>query len=105
MAFLPYKANTVTVSATTTVSTTALTFDTPQSVCPTVMVKSLAGSADTVWIKFGGSAVTVVAGTSGMPIMPGERVVLQLGASDTHVACDCAASTATVYFTTGEGGD
>ena len=105
MPFYPAKANTVTVSATTTAAATALVFESPKCVRPTVLVKSLAASSDTVWISFGTSAVAAVAGTTGTPIMPGERVVFQLGASDTYVSCDCPSSTATVYFTTGEGGD
>jgi hypothetical protein len=107
MAFKPAKANTVVISATTTAATTALVFETARVYNPTVMVKSLAASADTAYLSFGPSAsiAAAVAGTRGIPIMPGERVVLQLEGSDTHVSVDCPASTATLYLTTGEGGD
>jgi hypothetical protein len=106
-AFRPAKANTVVISATTTAATTALVFESPRAVRPTVMVKSLAASADTAYLTFGpsGGITAAVAGTTGIPIMPGERIVLQLEGSDTHVSVDCPSSTATLYLTTGEGGD
>ena len=103
MAFRPGKCNSSKVSATTTTGTSALVFESPRAVCPTVCVTSPATSADIVFVKFGGSAVTATAESVGVCVLPGQTRYFQLDGSDLYIAADCPTSTATLYVQTGEG--
>lgn len=60
-----------------------------------------AGSA-TIFINFGTSTVTATT-AAGIPIPSGAIEIYSVGASITHVAAITASSTATAYFTTGQG--
>jgi len=97
--FLPDKAVTVTVSATTSSSRGAITFAGSKATFPQARVYN-AGSV-AVFVEFGSS--TVAATTADMPIAPGAVEVFTLEDGDTHMAAITASSSASVYVTAGRG--
>lgn len=62
-----------------------------------------AGTA-TIFLAFGTSSSVAATTTAGIPIPSGMREVYTLPPTITHAAAITASSTATVYFTTGQGG-
>ncbi len=100
MAFSPM-GNTVSVDATATTSTTAIT-QAPEKGGGNMMV-SCRGT-DPVYIKFGTSG-TVVTVATGIPVLSGNTVIFSVGPGVTHVACICdTTETGTIHFTPGRGG-
>lgn len=65
-----------------------------------VRIASLAANA-AAFIRFGSSTVT--AAVTDVPILPGTVTIFSVGADVTHVAAITGASTATLYFTSGQG--
>lgn len=82
---------TVTRTTSTSSSNVALDSDGVQRVW-----NSGSTATDFVYIKFGDS--TVEAGTSDFPLGAGESVIIDAG-GHTHIACEAAANTPTVYIT------
>jgi hypothetical protein len=103
--FAPNSAATATVACTTTSGSTrvalvgALGDSLARKQC---IVQSAFDSPATAFIEFGTSAGTA-ATTTGFPVAPGAILCLTIPAGATHVIGITAASTATVYVTTGEG--
>jgi hypothetical protein len=96
----PFRANTaatVTVAATTTSGSTRVAL---VGNGPNVTLTS-AGTAN-AFCEIGDSAVTAAVAT-GFPVLAGTVMTLGRVSGTTHIACITAASTATVYATTGEG--
>lgn len=91
--FFPKGDATVSVAATTT--SASATLDAHSNV-----VRVVNAGADTVFIRFGKGATTATA--TDMPVLAGATETFTKGDSTT-VAVLAAASTATVYFTNGEG--
>lgn len=90
-----------TVSLTTSTSTGSVQFNTirAQSVR---LYNSATASTDTVYVALGGSAITT-ATTTGMPIKPGDSIILACN-SASYVAAIAAANTPILFATPGEGG-
>jgi hypothetical protein len=95
--FVPNNAATVTVAVTTTSGSTAVAL---VGGGPQLTITS-AGSA-TAFCEQGASTVTAAVAT-GFPVMAGVVLTIGRDRNATHVACITAASTATVYYTTGDG--
>jgi hypothetical protein len=95
--FTPKAAGTVNIAATTSSAAVALV----RTGSSQVRVKNI-DTTNVAFINFGASTVTAVA-TTGIPIGPGETCGFTLPAEFTHAAAITAASTATVYFTPGNG--
>lgn len=95
--FTPKAAGTVNIAATTSSARVALGMNAGNF---QVRVKNL-DTTNAVFINFGDSTV-VAAATTGVPVGPGETCGFSVSGS-THVAAITAASTATVYFTPGNG--
>ena len=97
--FAPNRAATVTVACTTTSGSTrvALVGGGAQ-----VIIQSAHDSPSLAFVELTTSAGTS-ATTTGFPIMPGAILCLTRASDVTHVVGITAASTATVYVTTGEG--
>jgi hypothetical protein len=98
--FAPVGA-TVNVAASGTTGSVALTSIGEMQGSRTVRVANSGSVA--AWIAFGGSSVTAAA-ASGIPVLGGETVVLEVSPKATHVAAITGGTAATVYFTSGKGG-
>lgn len=96
-AFCPSVAGTVSIAATTSTSSAALSL--PGSSAQVLV--SNAGSV-TAFIAFGDSTIVAVATTS-TPVLAGTQQVFTRPYSSTHVATITGTGTATVYFTPGVG--
>ena len=92
--FTPVTAGTLTASATTSSSSVTLTIINQAVRCYN------AGSVP-VFVRFTKGASTAVVATD-MPLAPGVVEVFNVGISDT-ISVITGSSTATVYFTSGEG--
>lgn len=97
--FAPNTGGTVVVAATTTSGSTtvALVGNGAQ-----VTISSLPTSGATAYCEMGTSTVTAAVAT-GFPVFPGVVMTVARSSGVTHVACITSASTATIYYTTGEG--
>jgi len=91
-------ASTVSLSATTT--TDAVTLPTAVS-GPGGSVRVYNAGPQTVFLRFGGTSV--VALVTDMPVPPGTIEILGVLPGQAKVACITSTSTATVYFTAGQG--
>lgn len=89
-------ANTVNIAGTTSTANVAL-----GAVGKTIRVKNL-DATNAAFINFGDSTITATT-AAGIPIGPGEVAGFTRGPGVTHAAAITASSTATVYFTPGEG--
>lgn len=100
--FAPDKAgSTVNLSVTTT--SAAVQFDNISgNGLKNPNVRLFNGGAATVFVNWGGAAVTASA-TTGFPLAAGASVVLHLGGAS-YVAAVTASGTSTLYATPGEGG-
>jgi hypothetical protein len=87
---------TVSLAATTSTARVAL----PLTKGPQLRVSSLAANALT-FIKFGTD--TVNAAATDFPILPGTVTTITVPPGATHVAGVTGTSTATLYFTAGDG--
>lgn len=95
--FTPKTAGTVNIAGTTSTARVALV----KLGCDQLRIKNL-DTTNTVFVNFGD--VTVVATlAASMPVGPGEVVGVTMAADWTHVAALTSTSTATVYFTPGNG--
>jgi len=75
-----------------------------ESVSEAIQVRVYNAGTATVWIRFGGSAVTAASATD-IPIAAGYTGGFSVGAagSTIYVAAIAAGSTGSIYFTPGEG--
>ena len=101
--FVANDASTVTISATSSTSTTALT----SPAKGLFQVRLYNAGTKVVFVRFGTSG-SVVAAITDIPIPPGALEVMSLegntSAPITHIAAICAATeTTTLYVTTGIG--
>lgn len=99
--FSPSPSGTVTLAVTSVTGNIAL----PTAVGDGPVAVTSAVGSTICFISFGSSSITATApnGTSGSyPILPGTTQVLDRG-NATNVAAITASSTATLYFTTGQG--
>lgn len=94
--FTPKPAGTVNIAATSSSARVSLA----RLGCRQVRIKNLDATA-AAFVNFGDVTVTV-ATTTGMPIGAGETVGITLAEDWTYAAAICA-TTATVYFTPGNG--
>lgn len=97
--FTPKSAGTVSISATTSSGSSPVALARTGS--NQVRVKNI-DTTNVAFVNFGISTVTA-ATTTGIPVGPGETCGFTLPAEATHAAAITAASTATVYFTPGNG--
>ena len=97
--FAPNTAATVTVACTTTSGSTrvALVGSSRQAI-----VQSAFDSPSIAFFEFGTSTGTAATAT-GLPIQPGVVMTLNIPKDATHVIGITAATTATLYVTTGDG--
>ena len=93
---------TVTLSATTTSGSTPVALTVPTASMTFSCRVYNAGTA-TVFVTFGVGTGTTAATATSMPIPSGGIETFELGPNITYAAGITAASTATVYFTTGRG--
>ena len=98
-AFAPNSAATVVVACTTTSGSTRVALVGNAKNC---IIQSAFDSPSMAFVEFGSSTVTA-ATTTGFPMQPGAILDLQVPRGATHIAGITAASTATVYVTTGDG--
>ena len=98
-AFAPGSAATVVVACTTTSGSTRVALVGRAKNC---IVQSAFDSPALAFVEFGSSTVTAATAT-GFPIQPGGILCLRVPENATHIAGITAASTATVYVTTGDG--
>lgn len=94
--FSPKTAGTVSIAATTSSAAVAL-----GSAGKVIRIYN-ADATNIAFVEFGGSGVTASASAS-MPIGPGQVAGITRAESVTHVAAITGSSTATVYFTPGDG--
>lgn len=87
-----------TVSLAVTTSTARIAL--PVTKGPQIRIASVAANAAT-FIRFG--TVTVNAAVTDVPILPGTVEVFTVPPGATHVAAITGTSTATLYFTAGDG--
>ena len=67
-----------------------------------LLLQSVDTAGQVLYFKLGGAAVT--AATTDTPIMPGDRLLVRKGPSDTYIAAITASSTASLKITSGHGG-
>lgn len=96
--FTPYGLDTTAVSVSGTTASGALNLPTAPS---NSSVRVYNGTAVTVFVQFGNSAVAAT--TAKMPIPAGAVEVFQIGDATTYIAGITASGTGTLYATTGRG--
>lgn len=94
---LPFTPGPTSLLAVTS-STGRVAFATPRG-SQVRIVSAVGGQA--CFVKFGD--VTVTAAVTDMPILPGAIEVFTIPPGSTYVAAITASSTATLYFTSGDG--
>lgn len=97
--FCPNSAAGVLVACTTTSGSTRVALVGSSN---SLLVQSLSTSPSPAFIEFGSSTVTAAV-TTGLLVQPGVVMVLKKPPGATHVAGITAATTASVYVTTGDG--
>lgn len=98
--------NTLTLSATSSPQTSAISVPRPKNPEIPGTVRCVNLGTDTVWVNFGISAAAAAAAITSSPSIPipaGNTEVFQVAGDTAFIGYVCTASTATLYVTPGQG--